>query len=128
MKRMCKYLVVLLSLVVLAGLMTTAALATNVGGTYFSSNFVDGDDLVLIEDTTIFVNEDVTLRSIRGDYALEIQSDGEHTLTVDNPNGSAIYVKTLKSVKPSQGTVNLTIKGGDDYFAIATTGDISLDG
>ena len=122
----------LLACIMLVGLLPTTALtahaATNVGGTYFASNFVDGDALVLIEDTTIFVNEDITLRSISGDYALEIQSDGEHTLTIDNPNGSAIYVKTLKSVKPSQGTVNLTIKGGDDYFAIATTGDISLDG
>ena len=127
-----KIISLLLACIMLVGLLPSTALtahaATNVGGTYFASNFVDGDALVLIEDTTIFVNKDITLRSISGDYALEIQSDGEHTLTVDNPNGSAVYVKTLKSAKPSQGTVNLTIKGGDDYFAIATTGDISLAG
>ena len=105
-----------------------SASATNVSEVVYASNLVDGDDIVLTGDTTLYVNADVSLKSISGDYALEIQSDGEHTLTVDNPNGSAIYVKTLRSVKPSQGTVNLTVKGGDDYFAIATTGDISLDG
>ena len=108
--------------------MPVTASATNVSEVVYASNLVDGDDIVLIGDTTLYVNADVSLKSIKGDYALEIQSDGEHTLTIDNPNGSAIYVKTLKSVKPSQGTVNLTIKGGDDYFAIATTSDISLDG
>lgn len=128
MKQMRKYLGALLGLAVLVTLLTTTVLATSVSETVYASNLVDGDDIVLIGDTTLYVNADVSLKSISGDYALEIQSDGEHTLTVDNPNGSAIYVKTLKSVKPSQGTVNLTIKGGDDYFAIATTGDISLDG
>ena len=128
MKQMRKYLGALLGLAVLVTLLTTTVLATNVSEIVYASNLVDGDDIVLIGDTTLYVNADVSLKSISGDYALEIHSDGEHTLTVDNPNGSAIYVKTLKSVKPSQGTVNLTIKGGDDYFAIATTGDISLDG
>jgi len=108
--------------------MPLSASATNVSNTVFTSNLVRNDELVLTGDTTLFVNSDLTLKSISGDYTLEIQSDGEHTLTIDNPNGCAIYVKTLKSVKPSQGTVNLTIKGGDDYFAIATTGDISLAG
>ena len=106
----------------------TASAATNVSNTQYASNLVDNDEIVLTGDTTLFVNADLTLKSIKGDYALEIQSDGEHTLTIDNPNGCAINVKTLNSVKPSQGTVNLTIKGGDDYFAIYTTGDISLAG
>jgi len=128
MKQMRKYLGALLGLAVLVTLLTTTVLATNVSEIVYASNLVDGDDIVLIGDTTLYVNANVSLKSISGDYALEIQSDGEHTLTVDNPNGSAIYVKTLKSAKPSQGTVNLTAKGGDDYFAIATTGDISLDG
>ena len=128
MKQMRKYLGALLGLAVLVTLLTTTVLATNVSEIVYASNLVDGDDIVLIGDTTLYVNADVSLKSISGDYALEIQSDGEHTLTIDNPNGSALYVKTLKSVKPSQGTVNLTVKGGDDYFAIYTTGDISLDG
>ncbi len=108
--------------------MPVTASATNVSEVVYASNLVDGDDIVLIGDTTLYVNADVSLKSIKGDYALEIQSDGEHTLTIDNPNGCAIEVKTLKSVKPSQGAVNLTVKGGDDYFAIYTTGDISLEG
>ena len=115
-------------IVTMVAVMPMTVSATNVSEVVYASNLVDGDDIVLIGDTTLYVNADVSLKSIKGDYALEIQSDGEHTLTIDNPNGSAIYVKTLKSVKPSQGTVNLTIKGGDDYFAIATTGDISLAG
>ena len=130
MKR--RILSILLVFVMIVGLLPTTVLtayaATNVSGNQYISNLVDYDDLILTGDTTLFIDADVTLHSISGDYALEIQSDGEHTLTIDNPNGSAIYVKTLKSVKPSQGTVNLIIKGGDDYFAIATTGDISLDG
>ena len=115
-------------IVTMVAVMPMTVSATNVSEVVYASNLVDGDDIVLIGDTTLYVNADVSLKSIKGDYALEIQSDGEHTLTIDNPNGSAIYVKTLKSVKPSQGTVNLTIKGGDDYFAIYTTGDISFDG
>lgn len=81
-----------------------------------------------------FVNEDITLRPISGDYALVIHSDGEHTLTVDNPNGSAINVKMLKSVKHSQGTVNLTINGtnvsvvgSDGIGVVANSGSISVD-
>ena len=115
-------------IVTMVAVMPMTVSATNVSEVVYASNLVDGDDIVLIGDTTLYVNADVSLKSIKGDYALEIQSDGEHTLTIDNPNGCAIYVKTLKSVKPSQGTVNLTIKGGDDYFAIYTTGDISLAG
>ena len=72
----------------------TASAATNVSNTQYASNLVDNDEIVLTGDTTLFVNADLTLKSISGDYALEIQSDGEHTLTVDNPNGAAIYVKT----------------------------------
>ena len=59
---------------------------------------------------------------------MEIQGDGEHTLTVNNQNGCAIRVKSLQSVAPSQGTVNLTVKGGSGYFAIAADGNISLNG
>ena len=115
-------------IVTMVAVMPMTVSATNVSEVVYASNLVDGDDIVLIGDTTLYVNADVSLKSIKGDYALEIQSDGEHTLTIDNPNGCAINVKTLSSVKPSQGTVNLTIKGGDDYFAIYTTGDISLAG
>lgn len=96
-------------IVTMVAVMPMTVSATNVSEVVYASNLVDGDDIVLIGDTTLYVNADVSLKSIKGDYALEIQSDGEHTLTIDNPNGSAIYVKTLKSVKPSQGTVNLTI-------------------
>ena len=86
----------------------TASAATNVSNTQYASNLVDNDEIVLTGDTTLFVNADLTLKSIKGDYALEIQSDGEHTLIIDNPNGCAIEVKTLKSVKPSQYSIYWT--------------------
>ncbi|MBQ9073204.1 MAG: hypothetical protein IJY30_01875, partial [Muribaculaceae bacterium] len=127
-KRFLKLLLVSIMAVVLLTATALTVSATNVSEIVYASNLVDGDDIVLIGDTTLYVNADVSLKSIKGDYALEIQSDGEHTLTIDNPNGCAIEVKTLKSVKPSQGAVNLTVKGGDNYFAIYTTGDISLEG
>ena len=128
LKGMLSAVFMLALIITMVAVMPMTVSATNVSEVVYASNLVDGDDIVLIGDTTLYVNADVSLKSIKGDYALEIQSDGEHTLTIDNPNGCAIEVKTLKSVKPSQGTVNLTIKGGDDYFAIYTTGDISLDG
>ena len=133
MKTKSRYLLIvfLIAICMLFGVFAITPLtasATNVSEVVYASNLVDGDDIVLTGDTTLYVNADVSLKSIKGDYALEIQSDGEHTLTIDNPNGCAIEVKTLKSVKPSQGAVNLTVKGGDDYFAIYTTGDISLEG
>ena len=108
--------------------MPLTASATNVSNTVYTSNLVQNDELVLTGDTTLFVNADLTLKSISGDYTLEIQGDGEHTLTVNNQNGCAIRVKSLLSVAPSQGTVNLTVKGGSGYFAIATDGNISLNG
>ena len=123
---------ILLACVMLIGLLPTAAItayaATDVSGTQYASNLVDYDDLILTGDTTLFVNADINLRSISGDYTLEIQGDGEHTLTVNNQNGCAISVKSLQSVAPSQGTVNLTVKGGSGYFAIAADGNISLNG
>ena len=89
--------------------MPLTASATNVSNTVYTSNLVENDELVLTGDTTLFVNADLTLKSISGDYTLEIQGDGKHTLTVNNPNGCAINVKTLQSVKPSQGTVRLPL-------------------
>ena len=128
LKGMLSAVFMLALIVTMVAVMPMTVSATNVSEVVYASTLVDGDDIVLIGDTTLYVNADVSLKSIKGDYALEIQSDGEHTLTIDNPNGCAIEVKTLKSVKPSQGAVNLTVKGGDNYFAIYTTGDISLAG
>ena len=105
MKRTNRRLGVLPFLAVPVVPMTTTVLATNVSEIAYASNLVDGDDIALTGDTTLFVNADLTLKSISGDYALEIHSDGGHTLTIDNPNGCAISVKTSQSVKPSQGTV-----------------------
>ena len=122
-----KFMSMIIFCIMLVGLFTGTAFATNVSDITYASNLVDNDDIVLIDDTILYVNADRTLNSISGDYDLEIQSDGVHTLTVNNPNGCAISVKSLESTVPSQGTVNLTVEGGDGYFAIATDGDISLN-
>lgn len=128
MKRTSKFLGMMLVLSLLMILATTTVFATNLSNTVYTSNLIQSDDIVLTGNTTIFVNADLTLKSISGDYTLEIQGDGEHTLTVNNPNGCAINVKTLRSVKPSQGTVNLTVKGGNSKYAIYTQEDIALNG
>ncbi|MBR3859637.1 MAG: hypothetical protein IKJ18_06465, partial [Bacteroidaceae bacterium] len=93
--------------------------ATNINGTEYASNLVDNDNIVLTGDAVLFMNTDLTLKSISGDYNLEIQ--GSNTLTINNPNGTGISVKSFNSMAP------LHITARDN--AIATTnveGDITI--
>ena len=93
--------------------------ATNINGTEYASNLVDNDNIVLTGNTVLFMNADLTLKSISGDYNLEIQ--GSNTLTINNPNGIGISVKSFNSMAP------LHITARDN--AIATTnveGDITI--
>ncbi|MBQ4344901.1 MAG: hypothetical protein IJC40_03235, partial [Muribaculaceae bacterium] len=93
--------------------------ATNINGTEYASNLVDNDNIVLTGNTVLFMNADLTLKSISGDYNLEIQ--GSNTLTINNPNGTGISVKSFNSMAP------LHITARDN--AIATTnveGDITI--
>ncbi len=95
--------------------------ATNINGTEYASNLVDNDNIVLTGNTVLFMNADLTLKSISGDYDLEIQ--GSNTLTINNPNGTGISVKSFNSMAP------LHITARDN--AIATTnveGDITING
>ena len=95
--------------------------ATNINGTEYASNLVDNDNIVLTGNTVLFMNADLTLKSISGDYNLEIQ--GSNTLTINNPNGTGISVKSFNSMAP------LHITARDN--AIATTnveGDITING
>ncbi|MBR2986413.1 MAG: hypothetical protein IKC63_00180, partial [Clostridia bacterium] len=61
-------------IVTMVAVMPMTVSATNVSEVVYASNLVDGDAIVLIGDTTLYVNADVSLKSISGDYALEIQS------------------------------------------------------
>ena len=78
--------------------------ATKISGTIYASNLAENDDIVLTGNTVLSMNTDLTLTSISGDYSLQIQ--GNHTLTVNNPDGKAIEVKSLNSHVP----LNLTAK------------------
>ena len=98
---------------------TLPEITTNVAGTIYASNLVENDNIVLTGNTVLFMNTDLTLTSISGDYTLEIQ--GSNTLTVNNPNGKGINVKSLNSMAP----LNVTAKEN----AIITTsaaGDITI--
>ena len=77
--------------------------------------------------TVLYMNSDLTLTKITGDYEIEVIKEGDYTLTVTNTEGTAIDVKnfycnanlTVKSLKAEKGieadyitldgvTVNLT--------------------
>ena len=120
----------------------STAYATNVSGAYYASNFVENDDLVLIGNTTLYVNADLTLNSISGDYNLDIQWDGEHTLTINNPNGNAIDVAAFTCTAPLNLTATqcaimadsiemgntVTAQGGGGYYTIYAENDFVFNG
>lgn len=93
--------------------------ATNVSGTTYASNLVANDNIVLTGNTVLFMNTDLTLTGISGDYTLEIQ--GSNTLTVNNPNGNAISVSSLNTISAS-----LNITGSKDGLNVDQ--DITISG
>ena len=93
--------------------------ATNVSGTTYASNLVANDNIVLTGNTVLFMNTDLTLTGISGDYTLEIQ--GSNTLTVNNPNGNAISVSSLNTISAS-----LDITGSKDGLNVDQ--DITISG
>ncbi len=74
---------------------TTTAWAADVSGTINVSSLADNAELKLTGATTLNIDVDKTIKSIRGNYALTIQ--GSKTLTVNNSNGDGIAVGTLVS-------------------------------
>ena len=94
--------------------------ATNINGPTYASNLVENDNIVLTGNAVLFMNRDLTLKSIRGDYSLEIQG-GEHTLTVKNPDGIGIQVKSFNNL--ASNVIISCYKTG-----ISATGDISMQG
>ena len=94
--------------------------ATNINGPTYASNLVENDNIVLTGNAVLFMNRDLTLKSISGDYSLEIQG-GEHTLTIKNPDGIGIQVKSFNNLA-SNVIISCNRTG------ISATGDISMQG
>ncbi len=95
---------------------------TNVNGSVNASSLMANDNIVLTGNTTLNMDADLALTSIRGDYSLNIQ--GSHKLTVKNPSGVAIRVRSLNSTAPLYLTAKyeaITTKTTDKY-----EGDITI--
>ena len=95
---------------------------TNVNGSVNASSLVANDNIVLTGNTTLNMDVDLALTSIRGDYSLNIQ--GSHMLTVKNPSGVAIRVRSFNSTAPLYLTAKyeaITTKTTDKY-----EGDITI--
>ena len=99
---------------------------TNVSGSVYASSLVENDNIVLTGNTTLFMDSYLTLTSIRGDYSLNVQ--GDHVLTVKNPDGVAIRVRSFNStctewIHLSAKYEAITTKTTDNY-----EGDITVKG
>ncbi len=95
--------------------------AVNVSGLIDASTLANNSEVVLTGNTTIYMDVNKTLKSISGDYTLTIS--GGNILTINNPNGAGIEVKSLNSTAP----LNITARNN----AIATTnaaGDVTING
>ncbi len=95
--------------------------AVNVSGLIDASTLADNAEIVLTGNTNLFMNVNKTLKYISGDYTLTIS--GGNILTINNPNGAGIEVKSLNSTAP----LNITARDN----AIATTnaaGDVTING
>ena len=123
-------------------LITISTMATNISGPMYASNLVENDDIVLVGNTVLFMNTGLALKSISGNYTLEIQ--GTEKLTVTNPDGHAITVTSLnlisttmeirtpynglsvdQDITMSNGSL-LLITGQEGIFS--QNGNITLDG
>ena len=86
---------ILLTLLLLVGVIPPAALpvaAQNIIGLQSASYIRAGEDLVLFGDTTLVMDQDLTVPSIQGDYHLTVEGSGKLTV---NGDGNGIAVKSL---------------------------------
>ena len=86
---------ILLSLLLLLGAMPLVALpvaAQNITGLMYASNMKQNDGVVLKGDTHLYMDVDLTVPYIEGDYTLAIEGSGKLTV---NGNGNGIAVKNL---------------------------------
>ena len=85
----------LLAFVMVVGLIPAAAIparAQNIIGLQSASYMRAGEDIVLFGDTTLVMDQDLTVSSIQGDYHLTIEGSGKLTV---NGGGNGIAVKSL---------------------------------
>lgn len=109
---------ILLALAMVLGIMPLTARAVNVWGAIAASKITANADLVLTADTTLNMDKDLCLSSIRGDYSLTVKGSG--TLTVRN-TGIAIDVKKLNAQS------DLVLESANGDYAIRTTNDVHID-
>ena len=86
---------ILLAAVLLSGIIVAAVLiaqAQNVIGMMSASYIRQDEDLILFGDTTLLMDQDLTVPSIQGDYHLTIEGSGKLTV---NGSGNGIDVKSL---------------------------------
>lgn len=85
----------LLAFVMVVGLIPAAAIparAQNIIGLQSASYMRAGEDIVLFGDTTLMMDQDLTVLSIQGDYNLTIEGSGK---LIVNGSGNGIAVKSL---------------------------------
>ncbi|MBQ4381524.1 MAG: hypothetical protein II794_02150, partial [Oscillospiraceae bacterium] len=125
---MKRFLSVALCLVMVMGLLPVISLAAvdTARGTVKVSSLIRGADVVLQDDTTIIMDKDWSLGSIRGNYDLTIQDQGGHTLTITMPMSDMVITSNGDghgiSVKSLTCDANLNIKARKDGLNI--DGDI----
>ena len=101
---------VLLSCVIIAAVLIVQA--QNVIGLMSASYIREDEDLILFGDTTLLMDQDLTVPSIRGDYHLTIEGSGKLTV---NGSGNGIDVKSLNC------TSDLFIQTGWHAIEVAET-------
>ena len=93
---------ILLVLMLTASTQSAWAQLTNIYASELKSQ--NTKNLKLTNTTVLYVDADLTLTKITGNWDLNVLPQGDHTLTVYNPDGTAIDVKTFAC------SANLTVR------------------
>ncbi|MCR5688450.1 MAG: carbohydrate-binding domain-containing protein [Lachnospiraceae bacterium] len=100
----------------------SSALMTN--GNINASSFLEHDELVITGDTTLNMDTDRYLKCIRGDYALTIKGAGK--LSISNPNGDGINVKSITIESDSTVSINASNHGLYTKGKIISSGTLTI--
>ena len=95
----------------------STAVITNVSGTIKASELDNYAELVLTDNTNLYMDVNKPLRSISGDYSLTLS--GGNILTIDNAGGYAIDVASVNISAP--------IIISSSYIAIAAQNGIAIN-
>ena len=119
MKR--KLWIMLAAVLLLAILWGGSAMAADreVSGVVNASTLQEGDSLLLTGDTTLYMDADLKLFKIRGDYALNVQ--GDHWLSVQ-----PIEHSTENAVEVSSFYCSATFSLGASYYGLIAEQDITV--